>query len=71
MGNPEYSKDKSTNLNIVKMVIQRFQPEDLNINNLIKYPNKLKEITDLQEKLDNLIYEVLYVLPEGLEESEI
>ena len=54
----------------VKQVIQTFQPENLNSNNLARYLNKLKDVTDLQDKLEDLIYNVLKIPPDGIDEAE-
>ena len=73
MANPYYSvvKEQINKLKYKVMLdIQRFQPKDLNINNLLKYPNNLKDITNLQDKLDDLIYDVLFVLLGFFEESK-
>ena len=57
--------------NKVKQAIQRFQPDNLNNNDLVDNLHNLKEITVLQEKLEDLIYDILNVSPEGLQDSEI
>ena len=55
--------------NKIMQAIQKFQPDNLN-NDLDYYQSKLKDIAMLQDKLEDLIYDVLNVPPEVLDEAE-
>ena len=66
MVNPEYSVVKrqiNKDEHKVKQAIQRFQPENLNSNDLVDYLSKLKEISALQNKLEDLMYNILDITP--------
>ena len=43
-------------------------PPRVTLEIMPKYLNKLKDITDLQDKLEDLIYDVLNIPSEGLDE---